>query len=80
METYTLVVVIICMILYTIYAIWQIAHFEHFASGIFGTAAVIAGGVGVYLVAPFIAATILWLLKVLGIIAVIVILIGISGE
>lgn len=80
METYTLVVVIICMILYTIYAIWQIAQFEHLASGIFGTAAVIAGGVEVYLVAPFIAAAILWLLKALGVIAVIAILIGISGE
>lgn len=77
METYTLVVIIICMILYTIYAIWQIAQFEHPASGIFGTVAVIAGGVGVYLVVPFIAAVILWLLKALGVIAV---LFDISGE
>ena len=80
MEIYNLVIVIICMLLYAIYAVWQITQFEHLVSGTFGTVAVIAGGAGIYLVAPFIAAGILWLLKALGIIAVIAILIGIFGE
>ena len=81
METYTTVVVVICMILYTIYAIWQIAQFERLMTGIFGTAAVIAGGIGIYLViAPLIAAIIVWLLQLLGVVIVIAILVSIAGE
>ena len=71
MDTFTLIVVIICMLIYTIYAIWQILQFEHPASGIFGTAAVIAGGVGLYLILPVILAVIIWILKILGILALI---------
>lgn len=68
------------MSLYTIYAIWQIFHFKRLISGLFGTAAVIAGGTGLYIVAPFIAAAILWILKIMSIIAIIFVLIVIFGN
>lgn len=81
MTTYTSIVIIICMLLYTIYAVWQIIQFEHPVSGIFGTAAVIGGSFAVYhFIAPFIAAAIIWLLKVLGIIALLAIIGSILTE
>ena len=80
LNTFTFIILIILMSLYTIYAIWQIFHFKRLISGLFGTAAVIAGGTGLYIVAPFIAAAILWMLKILGIIAIIFVLIVIFGN
>lgn len=80
MNTYTMIIVLICMLLYTIYAVWQIFQFERLSSGILGTTAVVAGGVGVYLIAPLIAAAILWILKAIGVIAIIAIIFGAFGE
>lgn len=81
METFTTIIVAICMILYAVYAIWQICQFERLISGAFGTTAVIAGGIGMYFViAPLIAAIIVWLLQLLGVIVVIAILFSIAGE
>lgn len=48
-------------------------------SGCLGTAALVAGGVGVYLVAPFIAALIVGILELLAVLAVIGIILGILG-
>ena len=55
MKIYIFIFIITCMLIYTIYAIWQISKFKHLISGIFGTVAVIAGGVGVYYISPIIA-------------------------
>lgn len=79
MNTYTTIVVLICMLLYTIYAVWQILQFKRLASGIFGTTAVIAGSIGVYLIAPFIAVFILWVIKIVLAILIISVFLGILG-
>lgn len=76
METFTTIVLVILMLIYSIYAIWQILQFNHVATGVFGTAAVIAGGVGVYLIAPFIASLIVGLLEIVGVIVLAAIILG----
>lgn len=67
-ETYKFVVAMVCMIVYTIYAVHQISKFEEFWIGVFGTAAVIAGGIGIYLIIPIIAAVVLWIIRIIVII------------
>jgi hypothetical protein len=67
------------MVIYTIYAVWQIRQFEKMISGCLGTAALVAGGVGVYWVAPFIAALIVGILELLAVLAVIGIILAILG-
>lgn len=80
MNTYVIIVSIICMLLYTIYSVWQIFQFERLVSGIFGTAALIAGGIVVYLIAPFIATLILWVVAAVVVITVISVFFGIVGN
>lgn len=80
METFTMIVVIVCMLIYTIYAVWQILQFNHIVSGVLGTAAVIAGGIGVYLIAPFIASLIIGLLEIAGAIIVLAVIFGAASE
>lgn len=80
METFTMIVVIVCMLIYTIYAVWQILQFNHILSGVLGTAAVIAGGIGVYLIAPFIASLIIGLLEIAGAIIVLAVIFGAASE
>ena len=77
--TFELIVLIVCMISYTIYAVWQMTKFKRLSTGIVGATCLTAGSVGVYLAAPFIAAFLLGLLKVLLILGVIAIIASIFG-
>lgn len=77
--TFEIIVLIVCMIAYTIYAIWQMTQFKKTSTGIAGAACLTAGSVGVYFAAPFIAAFLMGLLKLILIIGVIAIIASIFG-
>lgn len=67
------------MLAYTIYAVWQINKFEKLLSGVLGSTALLTGGVGVYLIAPFIAALIIGILEILAVLVVLGIILAILG-
>ena len=77
--TFELIILAICMIGYTIYAVWQMTKFKKLSTGIIGATCLSAGSVGVYLAAPFVAAFLMGVLKLILIIGVIAIIISILG-
>lgn len=81
MEIYTTIIVGLCMLAYTIYGVWKITQFHNTVSGVLGTAGIAAGGCLIYyVIAPFIAALLLWVLKILAIAAVIALVLYILGS
>ncbi len=80
METYIMVVTIICMIAYTIFSVWAMKRFKSLSTGIIGGTCLAAGGVGVYLVSSLVASVLLLVLKIIAVIAIIAFALFLFGE
>lgn len=79
METFKIIVTVICIIAYTIFSVWAIKKINTLTLSIAGSIGLAAGGVGVYFASPFIAIAIAWVFKallILGAIALVLYLFG----
>ncbi|MCH5314749.1 MAG: hypothetical protein J1E81_02455 [Eubacterium sp.] len=79
METFKIIVLVICLIAYTGFAVWAVTKFNKVSTGIAGSLCLAGGSVGVYFAAPFIAVALVWLLKAALIIGLIILVLSILG-
>lgn len=79
METFEIIITIICLLAYTIFAVWAISKCKKLSTGIASTICLAAGSAGIYFAASVVAVVLIWLLKallVIGAIALVLYLIG----
>ncbi len=79
MDTFEIIITIVCLIAYTVFSIWAITKFKKLSTGIAGSICLAAGSVGVYLVAPIVAAVLLWIFQAVLIIGGIALLLYLFG-
>lgn len=60
MKTITACFPLVCMLLYTLLAVFLITRFRSLLTALPGTALLMAGGWGVYLIAPYILTGLIW--------------------
>lgn len=80
MDTFEIIVTVILLLAYSAFSVWVITRCKKLSTGIAGSLCLAAGGFGVYLSGAFVAAAILWLLKVLLVIGAIALLVAIFGS
>lgn len=79
METFEIIITVVCLIAYAIFSVWAITKCQKLSTGIASSICLAAGSVGVYFAASVVAVVLMWLIKavlIIGAIALVLYLLG----
>jgi len=73
------IVIVVCLIAYTVFSVWVVKKCLRVFTGVVSSLCLVAGSIGLYLAAPFIAIAVMWIIRILIVIGVITLLMYIFG-